>query len=262
MNRNEKVSLTIENQIAILMIQNPPVNILDADVVEELHYKIDEIEQTPNLKVVLLTGEGEKTFMAGGDIKSFPDWIGKGVKVAEAKSQWLQDPLNRIEALSYPTICILNGAALGGGCELALACDIRIAESHVTIGLPEIKLGLFPGAGGTQRLARLVGKAKAKEIIFTGESLTADQALEIGLVNSVVPKWYGVTTGIQLAKKIASHSRQALAFAKQAIDEGADQSLSDGLQTEAHYFGHVFQTEDVKEGVAAFMEKRKPRFLD
>ncbi|WP_397538119.1 enoyl-CoA hydratase [Rummeliibacillus pycnus] len=262
MNSKEKVSLTIENQIAILMIQNPPVNILDADVVEELHFKIDIIEQTPTIKVVLITGDGGKAFMAGGDIKSFPEWMGKGVDVAKEKSQWLQHPLNRIEALPYPTICILNGVALGGGCELALACDIRIAEKHVTIGLPEIKLGLFPGAGGTQRLARLVGKAKAKEIIFTGESLAAEQALEIGLVNAVVPKWYGLTTGIQLAKKIATHSRQALAYAKQAIDEGSEQNLSEALLTEAHYFGHVFQTEDIKEGVAAFIEKREPRFLE
>ncbi|MFJ8262914.1 enoyl-CoA hydratase [Rummeliibacillus sp. NPDC094406] len=262
MNSKEKVSLTIENQIAILMIQNPPVNILDADVVEELHHKIDIIEQTSTIKVVLITGDGGKAFMAGGDIKSFPEWMGKGVDVAKEKSQWLQHPLNRIEALPYPTICILNGVALGGGCELALACDIRIAEKHATIGLPEIKLGLFPGAGGTQRLARLVGKAKAKEIIFTGEPLSADQALAIGLVNTVVPKWYGLTTGIQLAKKIATHSRQALTYVKQAIDEGYEQNLSDALITEADYFGHVFQTEDIKEGVAAFIEKRKPRFLD
>lgn len=262
MEYKEKVSLTIEDQIAILIIQNPPVNILDADVVEQLHRKIDEIEQTPTVKVVLITGVGDKVFMAGGDIKSFPEWMGKGVDVAKAKSQWLQHPLNRIEGLPYPTICILNGVALGGGCELALACDIRIAEEHIKIGLPEIKLGLFPGAGGTQRLARLVGKAKAKEIIFTGEPLTAEQALSIGLVNIVVKKWYGLTTGIQLAKKIANHSRQALMYAKQAIDEGYEQSLSNALKTEAHYFGCVFQTEDIKEGVAAFIEKREPRFLE
>ena len=262
MEYKEKVSLTIEDQIAILIIQNPPVNILDADVVEQLHRKIDEIEQTPTVKVVLITGVGDKAFMAGGDIKSFPEWMGKGVDVAKTKSQWLQHPLNRIEGLPYPTICILNGVALGGGCELALACDIRIAEEHIKIGLPEIKLGLFPGAGGTQRLARLVGKAKAKEIIFTGEPLTAEQALSIGLVNIVVKKWYGLTTGIQLAKKIANHSRQALMYAKQAIDEGYEQSLSNALKTEAHYFGCVFQTEDIKEGVAAFIEKREPRFLE
>ena len=262
MEYKEKISLTIEDQIAILVIQNPPVNILDADVVEQLHRKIDEIEQTPTVKVVLITGVGDRAFMAGGDIKSFPEWIGKGVDVAKAKSQWLQHPLNRIEGLPYPTICILNGVALGGGCELALACDIRIAEEHIKIGLPEIKLGLFPGAGGTQRLARLVGKAKAKEIIFTGEPLTAEQALSIGLVNIVVKKWYGLTTGIQLAKKIANHSRQALMYAKQAIDEGYEQSLSNALETEAHYFGCVFQTEDIKEGVAAFIEKREPRFLE
>lgn len=262
MEYKEKINLTIENQIATLTIQNPPVNILDADVVEQLHHKIDEIEQTPTIKVVLITGDGEKAFMAGGDIKSFPEWMGKGVDVAKAKSQWLQHPLNRIEALPYPTICILNGVALGGGCELALACDIRIAEEHATIGLPEIKLGLFPGAGGTQRLARLVGKAKAKEIIFTGESLTAEQAFAIGLVNIVVQKCYGLKTGIQLAKKMAAYSRQALTYAKQAIDEGYEQSLSDALITEACYFGYVFQTEDVKEGVAAFIEKREPRFLE
>lgn len=258
----EKVSLTIENQLAIIMIQNPPLNILDDNVVEQLHCKIDEIEQTPTIKVVLITGEGGKVFMAGGDIKSFPEWIGKGVDVAKEKSQWLQHPLNRIEALPCPTICILNGVALGGGCELALACDIRIAEEHVTIGLPEIKLGLLPGAGGTQRLTRLVGKAKAKEIIFTGEPLSAEQALAIGLVNTVVRKWHGLTTGIELAKKLATHSRHALTYAKQAIDEGYEQNLSDALITEANYFGHVFQTEDIKEGVAAFIEKRVPHFGD
>ncbi|MEH7237381.1 enoyl-CoA hydratase [Bacillus sp. JJ1562] len=262
MSKIHVVSWSKQSQIAKIVIDNPPVNILSADVIEQLNLVMDEIENDFEIKVVIVTGEGNRAFVAGGDIKGFPDWMGKGVEEAKRKSLWLQEPLNRIERLSQPTIAAINGAALGGGCELALCCDLRIAEEQIKIGLPEIKLGLFPGAGGTQRLPRLVGKAKAKELIFTGEPLTAEEAKQIGLVNLVVPRGKSFAKALELAESISRFSLQALSFAKRSIDIGCEQLLPEGLVTEAENFGHVFQTNDVKEGVEAFIQKREPQFTD
>ncbi len=262
MKKDGVVSWTLQENIAKIVIDNPPVNVLSADVIEQLTLVVDEIESNPDVKVVVLTGEGKRAFVAGGDIKGFPDWIGKGVEEAKQKSLWLQEPLNKLERLPHPTIAAINGIALGGGCELALSCDIRIAEEHVEIGLPEVNLGLFPGAGGTQRLPRLIGKAKAKEMIFTGESISAEEAKRIGLVNHVVPKGKSLEKAMEIAKAISNHSSLAISFAKRSIDAGYEQSLNDGLVTEAEYFGHAFQTKDVKEGVEAFIQKRKPSFVN
>ncbi|MEH7526378.1 enoyl-CoA hydratase [Bacillus sp. JJ1503] len=262
MNKVQVVSWSKQGQIAKIVIDNPPVNVLSAGVLEQLNLVIDEIESDSEIKAVIITGEGDKAFVAGGDIKGFPEWMGKGMEEAKQKSLWLQEPLNKIESLSRPTIVAINGVALGGGCELALCCDIRIAEEQIKIGLPEIKLGLFPGAGGTQRLPRLVGKAKAKEMIFTGEPLTAEEAKEIGLVNHVVPRGKSFEKALELAKSISSFSLPALTFAKRSIDIGCEQPLHEGLVTEAENFGHVFQTNDVKEGVEAFIQKREPKFTN
>lgn len=256
------VSWSLKENIATITIDNPPVNVLSEEVVEQLTHILNEIENESNVKVVIITGSGEKAFMAGGDIKGFPNWIGKGVPLAKEKSLWLQEPLNRIEQLPHPTIAAINGLALGGGCELALSCDIRIAEEQVEIGLPEVKLGLFPGAGGTQRLSRLIGLSKAKEMIFTGDSVSASKAKDIGLVNHVVPKGEALTESIALGKKMTRHSSVAITLAKQAMDTGIEQTLEEGLITEAELFGEVFQTVDVQEGVQAFIEKRQPNFLD
>lgn len=262
MKKVQVVSWVKERQIAKIVIDNPPVNVLSADVLEQLTVAVDEIEKDSEIKVVIITGEGEKSFVAGGDIKGFPEWMGKGVEEAKQKSLWLQEPLNKIERLSRPTIAAINGVALGGGCELALCCDIRIAEEQIKIGLPEIKLGLFPGAGGTQRLPRLVGKAIAKEMIFTGKPLSANEAKQIGLVNHVVPRGKSLEKALKIAETITSFSLPALSFAKRSIDIGLEQSLSDGLVTEAEYFGHIFQTKDVMEGVNAFIQKREAKFID
>ncbi|MFJ5771756.1 enoyl-CoA hydratase [Psychrobacillus sp. NPDC093180] len=262
MQKVQVVSWSLQQNIAQIVIDNPPVNVLSADVIEQLNTIVDEIEKESKVKVVVLTGAGEKAFVAGGDIKGFPEWIGKGVEVAKQKSLWLQEPLNKIEQLTHPTIVAINGLALGGGCELALSCDIRVAEEHVEIGLPEVKLGLFPGAGGTQRLPRLIGKARAKEMIFTGESISAAEAERIGLVNHVVPKGKSLEKALEIASKICNHSSIPVSFAKHSIDEGYEQPLNEGLVIEASYFGHVFQTEDVQEGVEAFIQKRKPNFQD
>jgi len=258
----DKVLLHIEEDIATITINNPPVNILDADVVNGLLQATTDIYNHDKVKVFILTGQGNRAFMAGGDIKSFPNLIQKGEVVAYKGSKFLQEPLDAIMNLPHPTICVLNGLALGGGCELALSCDFRIAEEHIEVGLPEIKLGLFPGAGGTQRLSRLIGTSKAKELIFTGDSIPAIKALEIGLVNKVVKSGNGLQEAYALAHKISRHSSKALQYAKLAIDEGLNNSLEEGLEIEARYFGKVFQTEDVKEGVLAFIEKRKPLFKD
>ena len=258
----EKVLLQVEEDIATITINNPPMNILDAEVVSGLLQVTADIRGYDDVKVVILTGQGTRAFMAGGDIKSFPDLIGHGEEVAYQGSKSLQEPLDAIMNLPHPTICVLNGLALGGGCELALSCDVRIAEEHVEIGLPEVKLGLFPGAGGTQRLPRLIGVSKAKELIFTGDPVPAAKALEIGLVNEVVQAGEGLQVAHALARKISRHSAKALQYAKLAIDEGMNGSLEEGLETEARYFGKVFQTEDVKEGVSAFIEKRQAVFRD
>jgi enoyl-CoA hydratase len=260
--KTKAVSWSIQSNIAIIIINNPPLNVLSEEVIELLSTSADEIESDSNIKAVIVTGAGERAFVAGGDIKGFPDWMGKGIELAKEKSLWLQEPLNKLERLPQPTIAAINGFALGGGCELALSCDIRIAEEHIKIGLPEIKLGLFPGAGGTQRLSRLVGKSKAKEMIFTGESLSAEEAWRIGLINRIAPKGKSLEIALDLAESISAHSLPALAFAKRSIDKGYEQRLENGLITEAEYFGQVFQTEDVKEGVGAFIQKREPKFTD
>ncbi len=260
--KTKVVSWSKQRNTAIIVIDNPPVNVLSKDVIEQLLLATEEIESDFNIKTVIVTGAGEKAFVAGGDIKGFPDWMGKGAELAKAKSLWLQEPLNKLERLPQPTIAAINGFALGGGCEVALSCDIRIAEEQIKIGLPEIKLGLFPGAGGTQRLARLIGKSKAKEMIFTGKQLSAIEAMEIGLVNKVVSKGKSLEKAIELAESISHYSMPALTFAKRSIDIGFEQKLENGLVTEAEYFGQVFQTEDVKEGVEAFIQKREPKFID
>jgi len=244
--------------IATIILDNPPLNILSHQVVQELDEVFHVIAEDPEVICVILTGTGNKAFMAGANIKEFPDKIGRND--VKEYSMYMHRVFNLIDFLPQPTIAVINGLALGGGCELALTCDIRIAEAHAQIGLPEIKLGLFPGAGGTQRLPRLVGEAKAKEIMFTGEPLSADEALRIGLVNQVVPSRDGMKAALKLAEKIAGYSLQALSRIKQAVDKGIDQNFDQALEREAYLFGEVFQTEDVKEGVQAFIEKRTPQF--
>jgi enoyl-CoA hydratase len=256
------VTWSKQGGIATIILDNPPLNVLSVAVIEQLSIVSDEVKNDSSVKVVILTGAGDKAFVAGGDIKGFPEWMGKGQEEAKQKSLWLQEPLNKIEQLPKPTIAAINGVALGGGCELAMCCDMRIAEEQIMIGLPEITLGLLPGAGGTQRLPRLIGKTKAKQMIFTGEPLTAEEAKEIGLVNQVIPKGKSIDAANELAERICKYSLPALKYAKCAIDDGYEQSLEEGLITEAENFGYVFQTQDIKEGVQAFIQKRKPHFID
>jgi len=256
----ELVRLEIEGRVAIVMIDNPPMNVLSRQVTRELDEIFTSLAEDHSVGAVILTGNGNRAFMAGADIKEFPQNMGASKEEKLAKNKGTHQVLNKIANLPKPTIAMLNGLALGGGCELSLTCDIRIAEEHVKVGLPEVKLGLFPGGGGTQRLPRLVGPSKAKELMFVGEPLTAAQAYEIGLVNKVVPSGEGLETAKAMAAKMASYSAEALAYIKQAVNEGYDQPVEEGLNLEAQLFAEVFETDNVKEGVRAFLEKRQPVF--
>lgn len=253
------VRIEKENELAIVTIENPPLNVISKQAFQELLEAFIQLENDREVVAVLITGEGDMSFAAGADIKEFPQMIGNpNMKETIEKSHAV---LTKIAQFPKPTIAVLNGMTLGAGCELALACDLRVAEAQVQIGLPEVKLGLFPGAGGTQRLSRLVGNAKAKEMIFTGDSLNADEAEKIGLVNKVVMQGSGLTESKKLASRMTRHSLQALSRIKKAVDEGSELTLEQGLELETNLFTEIFQTEDLKEGVSAFLEKRKPAFL-
>ncbi|WP_191561839.1 enoyl-CoA hydratase [Metabacillus idriensis] len=255
---NKLVTADKNGSIAIITINNPPLNVMNQQVTRELKECFRALKEDSEVVTVILTGAGEKAFMAGADIKEFPQLIGKkGIKANFLKGHAF---LNEIDQFPKPTIAVLNGLTFGGGCELALTCDLRIAEEHAQIGLPEIKLGLFPGGGGTQRLPRIVGDAKAKEMMFTGDPIDAREAERLGLVGSVVPKGEGIQKAIELANRISRHSLPALSKIKKAVDEGLNSTLLNGLDLEAGLFEEVFQTEDIKEGVQAFIEKRKPAF--
>jgi enoyl-CoA hydratase len=252
------VEVQVENKIAVLTIMNPPLNVLSKKVFQELGEAFESLRTNDEAVAVLITGAGSKAFVAGADIKEFPEMMSNPRMIEEVMAT--HEVLNSIDSFPKPTIAVLNGLTFGGGCELALACDIRIAEEHAQIGLPEIKLGLFPGGGGTQRLPRLIGEAKAKELMYTGEPVSAEEAARIGLVNKMAASGEGMKTARELADKIAGHSLQALSRIKQAVDDGLDRTLEEGVKLEARLFEEVFRTEDIQEGVKAFIEKRKAEF--
>lgn len=254
------VHLEIVDGIATVTIDNPPMNVLSSQVSKQLKETISYIKDDPEVIVVIVTGAGDRAFMAGADIKEFPGWTDLNKDELRNIAKANHEVFNLLDELPKPTIAMLNGFSLGGGCELALACDIRIAEEHAQLGLPEVKLGLFPGAGGTQRLPRLIGEAKAKELMFLGDSLTASEALSIGLVNQVVPKGEGMEAAVSMAKKMSNLSLQALSRIKKAVNDGANQSLHSALELEVDLFVDLFGTEDVKEGIQAFIQKRKAKF--
>lgn len=257
---NRKVSWTQEDNIAIIVIDNPPANALSELVGSQIIECLDEIEKNDDVRAVILTGSGEKFFIAGADISEFPNlMISPSGKVAEFARE-SGKTYNRVDFFPKPVIAAVNGYALGGGCEIVLACDLCVASKNATFGLPEINLGLFPGGGGTQRLPRRVGDAKAKELIFTGKHIKAEEALKIGLINQVVEEGQALEEAKVLAHQIAAQPAVAVKLIKQCVDRGADVTLVDGLNIEADLFEQVFRTEDVKEGVAAFLEKRKANF--
>jgi len=252
--------LQICDQIATLTINRPDkLNALSEELFTDLMATLDSLEANDEVAVCILTGAGEKAFVAGGDIGAMvdvsPSWARHFALLA-------QKVLNRIESFPKPVIAAINGYALGGGCELAMACDIRIAAEHAKFGQPEVKLGIIPGFAGTQRLARLVGKGRAKEIVLSGEMFDATEAFRIGLVNRVVQGSNLLDTAKQMAMTIASRSRTAVRLAKEAIDNGLEMDVARAGNYEAELFAYCFSCADRREGMLAFLEKRPANFPD
>jgi enoyl-CoA hydratase len=248
----------IRNQIAFLTINRPQqLNALNKDTIAALHAALAAADTDPNVGVIILTGSGEKAFVAGADIKEFADFsIAEGGALAQTGQQTLFD---FIEQLSTPVIAAVNGFALGGGLELAMAAHIRIASSNAKMGLPETSLGVIPGYGGTQRLAQLVGRGKANELIFTAGMLKAEDALQWGLVNAVVEQADLLASCEAMAQKILNNSPMAIATAIRCVNAGFASGVN-GYEVEIEEFGKSFGTKDFKEGTTAFLEKRKPNF--
>ncbi|MGQ4810586.1 Short-chain-enoyl-CoA hydratase [Candidatus Entotheonellaceae bacterium PAL068K] len=252
------IRLLKDGPLAIVTLTNPPMNVLHPQMVAELDACFTGLAGDPDVVVAIITGQGERAFCAGFDIKEFPAMMAPGG--AEALANQLHAGLLKVAHLGKPTIAAVNGFALGGGLEIAMACDLRIVTENAQLGQPEIKLGLFPGAGGTQRLPRLLGAGIAKELMYIGEPIGAEEARRIGLANRVVPAGEALDAAKAMGRTIASRAGIALRYIQQAVDRGLNTSLEEGLQIEADLFAKIFQTEDVREGVDAFLTKRQPHF--
>jgi enoyl-CoA hydratase len=243
-----------EGAIATITLNRPEVlHALNATMFDELEDVFNVLAADEAVRCILLTGSGERAFAAGADIRGLADL---NAAEGEEKARRGQRVMTQIERSDKPVIALLNGVALGGGCELALACTLRIASATAKLGLPEVKLGLIPGYGGTQRLTRLVGRGNALRLILTGEFVPAAEALRIGLVNEVVDPAALLTRGREIAAMIATVAPLAVSAAMEAVSQGEDVSLEAGLAIEAEAFGCLFDTADKREGVAAFLEKR------
>jgi enoyl-CoA hydratase/carnithine racemase len=244
--------------IAYVTLNRPKVlNALDAATWADLRFAFEDARADSSVRGVILTGAGDKAFIAGADIGELAH---VDAYEAEESSRFGQEVLNLIENLGKPVIAAVNGFALGGGCETAMACTIRIAAEHAKFGQPEVKLGLLPGGGGTQRLPRLVGKGRALQLILTGETISAQEAYRIGLVNEVVPAANLIARAEAVLKQIAANAPIAVKYSLDAANKGLDTSQSEGFALEASYFGICASTEDKQEGTSAFLEKRAPQF--
>jgi len=252
------VRTKLEAGIAIITIDRPEVlNAIDDVTLAELEEAFNQIEDNDRIQVVIITGGGEKAFVAGGDIAAM-----KRMDVIEGERFVYkgQNVLRKIENSRKVVIAAINGYALGGGTELALACDIRIASEKAQLGLPEVCIGLYPGWGGTQRLVRLVGKGIAKELVFTGRRIPVQEAKELGIINKVVPHEELMNESKKLAESILANSPIAVQQSKKAINQGSEVSLDIALSLEAEAWLVNFSTEDRVEGLSAFLEKRKPNY--
>jgi enoyl-CoA hydratase/carnithine racemase len=247
-----------KNSIAYVTVNRPKVlNALNTPTWADLETAFQDAKADASVLGVILTGAGEKAFIAGADISELAHVDAYG---AEESSRFGQGVLDLIENLGKPVIAAVNGFALGGGCETAMACTMRIATEHAKFGQPEVKLGLLPGGGGTQRLPRLVGKGRALQLILTGETISAQEAYRIGLVNEVVPAASLIDRAEAILKQIAANAPIAVKFSLEAANKGLETSQSQGLALEASFFGICAATEDKKEGTTAFLEKRTPQF--
>lgn len=271
------VEMEKKEGVAVLTLNNPPMNVLCSQLLKELNEAVEDIKGDKDVKAVVMTGAG-RAFVAGADIKEMMDMTPDAALEFASLGQGV---FNKLEELPMPVIAAVNGFALGGGTEIALACDVRIASEAAKFGQPEVNLGVIPGFGGTQRLSRLVGPGKAKELIYTGDIINAKTAQSIGLAQQIVPGFKVDESGervknekgkpiqdnepvfnaaMEMANKIAAKGPVAVSKAKQAIHQGLSMPLGEGLRLEANKFSELFATHDQKEGMGAFVEKREPAF--
>lgn len=253
----EYLLLDIDNHVATVTINRPPVNPLNSVVFKEIGLLMDELDQRDDVRVIVLTGSGNKAFVAGADVHEMADVtlpeINKMNKVS-------REAFTKVENATKPVIAAINGVALGGGFELALACDLRISSEKAQFAFPEVGLGIIPGGGGTQRLQKIVGQGVAKELLYFGDMLSAKKAEDYHIVNKVVAHEEVLDTAKDWATKLAKKPPIALQMLKLAVNKGSQADIDTGLIIESTCFGNVFATEDAKEGMKAFTEKRKPVF--
>jgi enoyl-CoA hydratase len=254
----EHLIFSMEDNIALITFNRPKIlNALNSALLDEFSEALDRVQGDENIRVLILTGAGDKAFVAGADIKEISECNTLSAKLFAEKGQQV---ISKIQQLSIPAIAAVNGYALGGGNEIVLACDFAYASETAILGFPEITLGIIPGFGGTQRLARLIGTAKAKEIIFTGNRISAATAKEYGMINKVCAPESLLDEVKETAKTIASRGKVSVRAAKEVINLGMDADLNTGLAIEADAFAICMSGEDAREGTSAFLEKRKPVF--
>jgi len=252
------LAFDVRDRVAFITVNRPDkLNALNDETIAELGDAFELVERRDDVGGVILTGAGAKAFVAGADIAELAQ---QGPLDGRARARHGQAVFTRIEQSGKPVIAAINGFALGGGCELAMACHIRIASDNAKLGLPEVKLGIGPGYGGTQRLPRLVGKGRALELILTGEMIDAAEAHRIGLVNKVVPQPELLGEAERMLRLILSRGPVAVALCIAAVNRGLDGSLEEGMALEADHFGLLAATADMREGMAAFLEKRAAQF--
>lgn len=254
---SDLVHVVLEKKLAVVTINRPPVNALNQEVLDALENTFGQLEETELPGAVIITGGGEKAFVAGADIGEFPMLNRANGEKLSRRGQLV---FQKVSDFPAPVIAAVNGFALGGGLELALACDIRVFAQNARVGLPEVTLGIFPGYGGSQRLPRTIAPGRARELIFSGQMIDAAEAYRIGLADHLVENGSSVDKAREIASSILKAGPVGVRLAKKAINEGMETTLEEGLKIEAAYFAMLCDTEDQKEGAMAFLEKRPPVF--
>jgi enoyl-CoA hydratase/carnithine racemase len=253
------VLCAIDNAIAVVTLNNPPLNLVTLEMTRQLNALVTRLSFDQTVRVMVLTGSGTKAFCAGSDIKEFPEMMAAGAVVPK-KLALENETWSRVDDFPRPTIAALNGLAFGGGLELAVCCDLIVAEAGNMVALPEIKLGVFPGSGGTIRVTRRIGEARAKEMMFFGEPLPVETALAWGLVNRVVPRGQALEVALQMARTLAAQPAVALEVCKRSVDTAFDATEDAAVERSLGLSERVFTSEDCAEGVRAFFAKEPPRF--
>ncbi len=254
---SELVRCTVRDGVAVLTLDNPPLNLVTLELTRRLHATLDRLAADPAARVLVVTGTGTRAFCAGSDIGEFPAVLEDAIprKLTLENETW-----SRLDDFPRPTIAALNGLAYGGGLELAVCCDLLVAAADVRLALPEIRLGVFPGTGGTVRVARRIGEGRAKELAFLGDPIDAPTALAWGLLNRVVPPGQALATALELAAVLATRPGRALALCKEAVDLGLDVPEDEAIRRTLRLSDAAFKTDDCREGVRAFFAKEPPRF--